>query len=404
MSGIAILLTCSLSMTVIAMVLAVISVLFVKCVSAKWLYYSWIAVLIGFLIPIRVTTSRTPIKSGVITLDEIINGQFSEIPAEKTQAYIGLLFAIWILGCMILMVVKLLKNYHYNSTIKRIDPAPNFIQSQCNEISKELHIKKSIEVVTCEIATTPMLIGLFNPRIVIPTEITDERNLEIYLIHELTHYKSKDNWIKFLLAMVGSIHWFNPFVIMLRKAINCFCELACDEMVLKKKSEHDRIEYGKSLLFLIKKQQKLTGVLGTNFVGGNRFVVCRVEMICKAKRGKVGVIFFLCIVVAAILTGGVSLNKNYFPPVVTQHHLDELASDNILRVTYVNGSDSLVFWIQPTDDRSRSIIDMAKEDLEGLAQNKNIRLPINYADYIEISEETDAQLLEMMQIEQPAQT
>ena len=97
---------------------------------------------------------------------------------------------------------------------------------------------------------TPMLLGLLQPRIVLPETAITTRELECILRHELTHLRRRDLLYKWFTVAVTSFHWFNPLMPWLRKEISRACELSCDEGVIGAMDDEHKRLYGETLLAL----------------------------------------------------------------------------------------------------------------------------------------------------------
>ncbi len=113
-------------------------------------------------------------------------------------------------------------------------------------------LRGDIRVEACRspLAQTPMLVGLSQPRIILPeTEITTLQ-LECILRHELTHLRRRDLLYKWFAVAVTSLHWFNPLMPWLRKELDRCCELSCDEAVIDSMSDDQKRTYGETLLAL----------------------------------------------------------------------------------------------------------------------------------------------------------
>ncbi|HHY23836.1 MAG TPA: M56 family metallopeptidase [Clostridiaceae bacterium] len=67
---------------------------------------------------------------------------------------------------------------------------------------------------------SPMLVGLRRPMILLPISNVQEIDLKLVLTHELMHLKRKDLCVKMLALLAETLHWFNPFVHVLRKDVN----------------------------------------------------------------------------------------------------------------------------------------------------------------------------------------
>jgi beta-lactamase regulating signal transducer with metallopeptidase domain len=96
---------------------------------------------------------------------------------------------------------------------------------------------------------TPCLVGLFRPVIYLtPASIENEQSRNHVLTHELTHLRHGDHIWAMVRCLCLCIYWFNPLVWIAASQSRRDCELACDESVLKKLGEHERIAYGQTLL------------------------------------------------------------------------------------------------------------------------------------------------------------
>ena len=87
-------------------------------------------------------------------------------------------------------------------------------------------------LLACPYVTTPMLLGVVRPTIVLPCGVEEDRLGDI-LAHELTHARRQELLYKWFAVAVTSLHWFNPLMIVVRRQLNRACELSCDEAVVK---------------------------------------------------------------------------------------------------------------------------------------------------------------------------
>ncbi|TDF95449.1 M56 family metallopeptidase [Paenibacillus piri] len=108
-----------------------------------------------------------------------------------------------------------------------------------------------VKVVVSHNATTPMVIGLWKPMIVLPDTPMGEKELAMILSHELVHIKRGDVLVKLLVFMANAVHWFNPAAYMLNRQMNTLCELSCDEKVVQEMDMENRRFYGETLLSML---------------------------------------------------------------------------------------------------------------------------------------------------------
>lgn len=99
-------------------------------------------------------------------------------------------------------------------------------------------------------APTPMLVGLLRPQLILPELELSQEELEGVFSHELTHWRHRDLWIKWLAALAVCVHWFNPAARLLAERLDRDCELYCDQTVARDWDRPRRARYGELLLRL----------------------------------------------------------------------------------------------------------------------------------------------------------
>src|SRR5699024_768553 len=63
-----------------------------------------------------------------------------------------------------------------------------------------------------------------------------------------------------------TVHWFNPLIYHLSKQINNYCELSCDEKVVKKMDVESRRGYGEMILSVLDHGVKKRTNIGDDYV------------------------------------------------------------------------------------------------------------------------------------------
>lgn len=77
------------------------------------------------------------------------------------------------------------------------------------------------------------------------------------LLHELQHYKYRDNITNYFMILIRIIYWFNPIVFVALKEMCHDREIACDSSVLKMLEYKDYINYGNTLINFAEKFLRL---------------------------------------------------------------------------------------------------------------------------------------------------
>lgn len=75
-----------------------------------------------------------------------------------------------------------------------------------------MHIRRRVSLRLCPTVSSPMLMGLLHPVILLPDEELTTEELALVLRHELTHLKRGDLLVKAGLVLAYALHWYNPVV------------------------------------------------------------------------------------------------------------------------------------------------------------------------------------------------
>lgn len=187
-------------------------------------------------IPLDIGMDTTPaINSGIHAINNAVNPIISQsnTPAigasvNPLQITIGIYECIWILGIAVLLLYAAISFIHLQKRVRA-----------------SLYLRDNIWI--CDDIQTPFILGVFKPRIYIPSG-TDEAQLPHINAHENAHLKRRDHWWKPLGFLVLAIHWFNPLVWLAYILLCRDIELACDEKVIRELNQGESIAYSEALL------------------------------------------------------------------------------------------------------------------------------------------------------------
>lgn len=237
---------------------------------------------------------------------------------EGSRRERGLFIAgiVWIFGVFVAAFWKIISYQRFAGGV-RAASAPvtdDRVYRKSAEIQMRLGLGKRVPIYESTVIDSPMLIGILEPRIYMPStllaEITGKENdICLILHHELVHYKRKDIWYKWLFQAVLCVHWFNPLLYVFSRKFNMDCELACDEKVMALLSEEGRRAYGNVLIDVAQKNLRETNVFGKNLMHKNVPTMTLLEekhTLKERLRGiahyhKTGIVVGLCSAVALVL-------------------------------------------------------------------------------------------------------
>ena len=113
-----------------------------------------------------------------------------------------------------------------------------------------------------------MLVGVLRPVILLPDTALAGPALELVLLHELHHLRRGDIPVKLLLVLVRGMHWFNPIMHWVDRALAYHCEASCDAWVMRGADLDARQYYSETLIGVIRRESGTRSALCTSYYGG----------------------------------------------------------------------------------------------------------------------------------------
>ncbi|SHO51748.1 M56 family metallopeptidase [Anaerocolumna xylanovorans] len=224
----------------------------------------WKIVLIRLLIPV---TIKIPVpdlwiiarknvnQTGSTLRDFVLSGgtesatyQTESAPYKFSGAYI--LLTVWITVTAVLLCLFLLKYIGSRRQMREALPSENDYAR--NWVSSQRSMR-SVRVLTFDRIVSPVTIGVFRPKIILPKNLEMDRGkrLEYVLTHEWVHIRRLDIIWKLLSMIAVCIYWFNPLVWLMYKQFNQDIEIACDEKVIKMFGVEAKPDYAYAIIQLM---------------------------------------------------------------------------------------------------------------------------------------------------------
>ena len=309
--------------TALTLVLTLIKPITKRWFASSWHYYMWLVVLVVMLLPIRISLpdNSHPVpaleinsqisdkkESGdayepiqVTKQDLELNSDkegntYNRLENLKIFAYdkLNIVSFVWFVIMIALFFSKLIG---YMIFLIKLRKYSDIIS--CPELMR--FTNKKIVARTSDRISSPLMIGLFKPTLLLPeTEMTPEQ-LDNVLAHEMTHFRRKDILYKWFISIVKCIHWFNPAIYYINKQVNIECEISCDLAVVKEMSEEQEICYINTILTLLVAGNSKTAALTTGMTGNKKTLKRRFTMIKKRKRMKKSTRIISTILAVALL-------------------------------------------------------------------------------------------------------
>lgn len=287
-----------------------------RWVPKSYIYPLWMIALFRMLIPVSIPSSlslmnlvggyitksitipkATNIIPNVSVLNSIkgVNGYF---PLEYKSHAIENLFAVsgivWVCGAVLFVIASFIIYNLTASRLKKAIPVKNSLLEKC---MLTLNIKRKIGLYESDFVSSPIVVGILKPRIVVPKALPEE-TLEYALLHELSHIMRYDNLWRLIFIFAVCLHWFNPFAWLLLHMSGQDMEHSCDERVLKNIKDCKRKNYAGALALLAAKQRMPLTSFGSTAV---RMRIIKIVSYKRLSLLMAAVLTVICIVFAVLL-------------------------------------------------------------------------------------------------------
>ena len=317
-------------------------------ISRQWQYYIWLVVVLRLLFPFGPEVSllgktyqavdqaitqtapfppqqQSPLTTPGGNLAPVIGtGQSNRsmnsptedlTTAHPFQEVVTLLtdqvWLIWLAAAVVLLIRKATVYQSFIRYIKAgLTPVSDIeILDRLFITAEQAGIKRPVELCVNPLISSPLLIGFFRPCIVLPNADISKKAFQYIVLHELTHYKRRDMFYKWLVQITACLHWFNPLVHLMSREIAKACEFSCDEAVLAKMGSGNAQDYGKTLLDAMAAVGKYKENLGSVTLSENKKLLKeRLGAIMKFQKTSRAVklltaVLTVCIVLGASFAG-----------------------------------------------------------------------------------------------------
>ena len=317
-------------------------------ISRQWQYYIWLVVVLRLLLPfgtevslmgkayqavdqaisqtaplppqqqppLNVPGSNLAPAVGAEHHNETVSSPADDVTTAHPLQDIGVLlinqiWLVWLVAALGLLIRKITIYQGFMRYIKAgLTPVSDIERlDELSIVAEQSGIKKPIELCVNPLVSSPLLIGFFRPCIVLPSADIPEKDFRYIILHELTHYKRRDMFYKWLVQITVCLHWFNPLVYLMSREITKACEFSCDEAVLAKMGSSNAQDYGKTLLDAMAAVGRYKENLGAVTLSENKQLlkerlgaIMKFEKKSKAIRLLTGMLT-LCIIFSAAFIG-----------------------------------------------------------------------------------------------------
>lgn len=316
--------------------------------SANFVYKLWLLVPVSLLLvnlpehykPIQ----NTAISTMLITPDQPVNSHLSVSWALLYTLVFGFLAAIAVMA--------------HKRFIKQLKLVP-LHNKQLAEQTPNIALLQSDTV------NTPMVIGLLNTQLVLPTgylQATDRASLALIIEHEKVHIKRKDNLLNMTCLLATLVFWFNPIAWLGYMSFRRLQELSCDEKVLNNKNTQQRILYSKALINCVANTR--AGLMAYSHYGDKNTMLQRLKQIKHSGNNSLVAKSALLIFAAGMLSSFASAKQSDTPLAKAEHISPTMRIEPIYPAHAaeqgISGSVVLKYDISPAGDTENVTVVNAK--------------------------------------------
>ncbi|MCB1276613.1 M56 family metallopeptidase [Prosthecobacter sp.] len=197
--------------------------------------------------PIEFMAPSTPVVSPV---EPSIASSASKPSSAFTLTQV--LLVTWLVGVAAVFAIAFIRQQRFNALLRRRPRASQpLLRALVASLSHKAGVKKAVSVVLMPAGTTPAMVGIRQPKLLLPEDWDtrfDESSLKHVVLHELLHVRQRDllwNWVA---TAVQALHWFNPLVWFVVSRFQADRELRCDAGALEILAPSERLDYGHTLL------------------------------------------------------------------------------------------------------------------------------------------------------------
>lgn len=149
---------------------------------------------------------------------------------ESVLMWVNLVYICGAAGCMLYLVCSYFRMWHYalRENVPCEDP---LILERYAQIVRHFRLREK-KIPQIRYGKRSMLIGIFHPIIILDAS-ADAADYPMVLVHELNHFRQKDNLILLFSNALCCLMWFNPLIWISRNALRDDLEILCDSRTLQ---------------------------------------------------------------------------------------------------------------------------------------------------------------------------
>ena len=278
----------SIGVGLVALILFCATPFFRRYFTPVWKYWLWLLLSVRLFLPAAPLLAINP---------------FSLL--ERLESSMSWLVWGWLGGILLLLLVFTVAYLRFRLQCLRWSVSSSSQTQQiADRLYEELHITRRIPIAVSLKVSSPLVIGLLKPTLLLPHENYAEEDLTHILKHELLHYKHWDVWYKLVVILACTLHWFNPAVWLIWFQTSIDLEILRDTEILRYAPSEERQRYSGVILRTVHAGWR-TGwsIFSTYFYGGVFAIRQRVRQIARGSGKVTGMPLLACVAILCFAGG-----------------------------------------------------------------------------------------------------
>ncbi|NIK21691.1 M56 family metallopeptidase [Paenibacillus lupini] len=193
---------------------------------------------------------------------------------KKPMSLLQIASMIWLVGMVMFLSFMVRANVRFAALIKKevavIDQGINSLFERCKD---EMKVHRKIALIQTNQVSSPTLFGLLKPKLLIPDlalRYLNEVQLRYVFLHEISHVRRRDIAMNWLMNILLSVHWFNPFLWYAYHKMRADQETACDALALSRIKSEESNEYALTIIKLLELFANPVRLAGAASISGNK--------------------------------------------------------------------------------------------------------------------------------------
>jgi beta-lactamase regulating signal transducer with metallopeptidase domain len=270
----------------------------------------WITPISLALLPVKMETALPMVPSPALEVSSDATAQAGMpanvvVEAPRIFGWRAWLLAVWCIG-VLCAIARILQQWRTARAL--LQNSETITDSALNRIlhrlSTALRLRRTPLLYQSAFVCSPMLLGLFRQRIILPTVMlasSTASHLEMVLAHELAHVRRRDlSWL-WLFTLGETVFFFHPIVWLARREWAVATESACDRLALRITRQDPR-DYGSMLIDVVarRRRQSVTAVMSVGMIETAATLKRRLKSMTTNRNRFAGILGMALIVIAAL--------------------------------------------------------------------------------------------------------